>query len=517
MTTGIHHISVMSSNAQNIYDFYAKILGLRFVKKTVNFDAPDVYHLYFGDEKGNPGTALTFFIFPTSGTGLRGVGQITKISFEVPMESLGFWIERFNQQGVKHKQIEKFMGESVLKFYDPDGLQLELVMTSTKKKTWTNIIDKEFAIKSFHSVELSVDDYKKTEELIVNVLGYKLVKSENNHHIYENESAEFAKYLDLFSMPNWPEGRPGAGTVHHVAFRAKDDETELKIREKVTELGLQPTQVIDRNYFHSVYFREPNEILFEIATDKPGFLIDEDIDKLGSSLKLPPQYEHARERIKGFLPPLHTNEEIEESAEEVSEEFNYKFIEADSDDTLILFHGTGGDELQMIDFASELGFEGKILSIRGGVQEDGLNRYFRRFGMGQYDLDNYEEETIKLAEFLYKIADKHKFELEKAIFLGYSNGANILQNLIIRYAFVKKAFLLHPSIIYRPDFETTSDAEILITTGESDEYLTKEDLKYLEELFTKSGAKVESFIQKGGHEITVEEINFIKNNLMFKF
>jgi len=304
---GLHHITAIAGNAKRNYEFYTKVLGLRVVKKTVNFDDPHTYHFYYGDENGTPGTILTFFPWEGVSTGRRGIGSTTEFAYSVPAGSLDFWLKRFDEMNITHnKPAEKF-GETYLTFLDPDGLKIELTVAShnDSRTPWTtNEINEEVATKGFHNVTLTLRNATQTVEILEDVFGYKLQDQQVNRYRYKTDVIENAAIVDIVELPNEQRAINAGGTIHHIAFRVKDDASELYIREKLIDRGLQPTPVIDRNYFHSVYFREPGGVLFEIATDNPGFAIDEPVASLGQSLKLPAQYEPRRAEIELVLPKL---------------------------------------------------------------------------------------------------------------------------------------------------------------------------------------------------------------------
>jgi glyoxalase family protein len=311
--TGIHHITAMAGNPQTNYDFYTHILGLRFIKKTVNFDAPDVYHFYYGDETGTPGTILTFFPFPDARRGKRGTGEISKISFRIPANSLDYWVDRLSALAVSFNSPSVHFGYPYLSFLDPDGMMVELVADPIADSIpgWNNgDIQADHSIRNFFGVEFLLNDSTETETLLSNVLGFKFIESINNIKRYSTGDGSSLSFIDL--KPNLQIGPPqnGAGTVHHIAWRTANDETQNNWRNKIIEHGLFPTEQRDRNYFRSIYFREPGGILFEIATDEPGFLIDEDFQSLGTELKLPEWYESKRDIIESQLYPLVTKETI---------------------------------------------------------------------------------------------------------------------------------------------------------------------------------------------------------------
>ena len=297
-SAGIHHITAIAGDPQRNLDFYTEILGLRLVKRTVNFDDPGSYHFYFGDNIGTPGTIMTFFPWPGARRGARGSGQVTTVSFAVPRDSMAFWKERLRATHVIAEEIEGRFGSKALRFLDPDGLQLELVASANEERSSAR------AVRGFAAPTLEVRNPEKTEKLLTEILGFEFVAEENNRRRFGGSGLNASAEIDL--VPSEAGfGQIAAGTVHHIAFRAAADDEQLKVREQLAARGLNVTPVIDRQYFHSIYFREPNGILFEIATDGPGFLIDEPADALGETLKLPPIYESKRNEIERVLPTIH--------------------------------------------------------------------------------------------------------------------------------------------------------------------------------------------------------------------
>lgn len=305
---GLHHITAIASDAKRNYDFYTRVLGLRLVKKTVNFDDPETYHFYFGDEAGTPGTILTFFPWGNRvRPGRRGTQQVTEIGYAVPQGSLDFWKERLEANNVIFNNVSEKFGEQYLTFLDPDGLKLELTVPAgvdTRKPWETDEVKAEHATRGFHHVTITTTKMDATARILTDVLGYRLLQREVNRHRFITDAVEQAALVDLVEAPGEAIGVVAGGSVHHVAFRVKDEASLMHFRKKVMELGLHITEKIDRNYFYSLYFREPGGVLFEIATDNPGFATDESLATLGSELKLPPQYEGHRDRIEQVLPQL---------------------------------------------------------------------------------------------------------------------------------------------------------------------------------------------------------------------
>lgn len=305
--TGIHHITAIAGNAKRNFDFYTKVLGLRLVKKTVNFDDPGTYHFYFGDETGTPGTILTFFPWEGIQQGKTGTGMATDIGYSVPGKSLDFWKERFKKYNVKVTDTGKRFGEDYISFEDPDGLSLTLIVPASadNRKPWeTGEVKADAATRGFHSITLKLRKVEATASVLTDIFGYTLQGKEGNRYRYVTDAVPNASVVDLIEAPDEAPAINAGGTIHHVAFRVKDEATQMAFREKVVKHGLSITPKIDRNYFFSLYFREPGGVLFEIATDNPGFAVDEPVSELGKNLKLPQQYESHRAKIEQVLPVL---------------------------------------------------------------------------------------------------------------------------------------------------------------------------------------------------------------------
>ena len=305
---GLHHVTAIASDPQRNLDFYIGLLGLRLVKRTVNFDDSGTYHFYFGDARGTPGTILTFFPWPGVRRGHRGLGQIEATAFAISPDSAGYWWDLFKEQHVTAEKTAPRFGEEVIRFTDPDGLLLELIASDSfgKTESWIDSsVPSEHSLRGFHSVSAALEGYERTANLLTESFGYHLVEESGNRFRFAAPSESgLGRVVDLLCMPDSRPGTIAAGSVHHIAFRAKDDAEQLQWRERLVELGYNVTPVIDRTYFHSIYFREPGGILFEIATEPPGFTLDERLDELGMHLRLPPGMESARSQIERVLPPI---------------------------------------------------------------------------------------------------------------------------------------------------------------------------------------------------------------------
>jgi len=313
---GIHHITAIAGDPQQNVDFYTGVLGLRLVKVTVNFDDPEAYHLYYGDGHGRPGTILTFFAWPGARQGRQGNGQVTAASLAVPRGSLTFWRERLDQNTIAAELLPERFGQRVLSFREVDGMRLELVETPAPDAShyWEGSgVPPESAIHGFHGATLSETGYERTAALLTDTMGFRLLGHEQNRFRYEpvhSHPGGAGRVVDVVCAPAAQEGRVAVGTIHHIAFRTPDDRQQEEWLAQLGQLGYNVSPVMDRVYFHSIYYREPGGILFEIATDSPGFAVDESVDKLGESLKLPPWLEALRPQIEIALPPLERKERV---------------------------------------------------------------------------------------------------------------------------------------------------------------------------------------------------------------
>lgn len=304
---GLHHVTAIAGDPQRNLDFYAGVLGLRLVKLTVNYDDPTTYHLYYGDGQGHPGTIMTFFPWPGAADGRIGIGQVTVTSFAVPEKSLGYWKDRLKQHETPAQETKSDFDEDMLSFGDPDGLQLELIATpdANPDRAWNHgPVPADFAIRGFHHVTLSETGDEPTASLLTDVLGFKRLQAQGARFRYAAGAGQPGTMVDLIREPESQPGRIAVGSVHHIAWRAPTDQQQVQWRERLRDLKQDVTPVIDRTYFHSIYFREPGGVLFEIATDPPGFAIDEPADAIGTTLVLPRWLENERSELQRILPPL---------------------------------------------------------------------------------------------------------------------------------------------------------------------------------------------------------------------
>ncbi|HET7622880.1 MAG TPA: VOC family protein [Gemmatimonadaceae bacterium] len=531
---GIHHVSAIASDPQRNLDFYAGLLGLRLVKRTVNFDDPQTYHLYYGDEVGTPGSIMTFFPWPGARRGRQGTGQVAVVSFAIAPGAIGFWVERLLRHGVHYSGPTKRAtagagSEQVITFKDHDGLMLELVASEAAepRPAWDGApgIARENAIHGFHHVALWVENGDASERALVDTLGFREVHEENGTRRYAACDGGPGTLVDVRAVGGFPRGTSGAGTVHHVAFNVSDEAVELELRQRIVSAGMAPTPVIDRMYFRSVYFREPGGVLYELATSQPGFAIDEPVERLGEHLMLPPQYEPQRAEIEAILPRIHlgvstagTSVFAESTGpEDVSGDaldFVHRYIPPSSSGaqagsiTLLLLHGTGGDENDMIPLGRSLLPGAAILSPRGKVNEQGAARFFRRLAAGVFDQEDLALRTEELADFVKAAERNYALDPHGMVAVGFSNGANIAASILLRRPGVlRAAVLLSPMVPFEPEsLPDLSGTSVFIGAGRNDPMVRAEEVERLAEILRGAGAEVTVHWESGGHAVTEREI-----------
>ncbi len=305
--SGLHHITAISGPAQQNLDFYAGVLGMRLVKKSVNQDDPGTYHFFYADGEGRPGTDLTFFPWAHLSPARKGVGLSTEVALAVPMDSLAFWQERLEHYGITPLAAELRFGEKALPFRDPHGLEVALVETAARDSyTWEkSSVEAKFQVMGLHAARMWQRSLAPTADFMTKVLGFEYAGHENGWNRYSLAGGGSGKFVEIKEMPNMPAGQWGTGSIHHLAWRVDDTAHEMQVRSQILGAGIPATKQIDRFWFKSVYFNEPGGAVFELATDGPGFAVDEDPAKLGESLVLPPWLEPQREQIEAGLPKLH--------------------------------------------------------------------------------------------------------------------------------------------------------------------------------------------------------------------
>lgn len=539
---GIHHVTAVCWEPQRNLDFYAGLLGFRFVKRTVNFDDPQTYHFYYGDGDGRPGSILTFFPWPGARAGRAGIGQVAVTSFAAAPGALGFWVERLVHHGIKFEGPSRRAAttpgpEQVIRFQDHDGLMLEIVATpgAEDRTGWGEApgIPLEHALRGFHSVTLWEEQGGPTASLLVDTLGFQMIGEIDGAQRFRTGDGGPGTVVDVRSVGGFLRGIGGIGTVHHVAFRVANDADQLAVRARVAALGHSPTPVIDRQYFHSVYFREPGGALFELATDPPGFAIDEPKERLGERLMLPPQFEPFRARIEATLPPIHlplTADQVEQvtvggGPEDVRQEtlgFIHRYLppeagaELAGSTTLLLLHGTGGNENDLVPLGRALLPGAGLLSPRGKVLERGMPRFFRRLAEGVFDQEDLARRTTELAQFVETAIATYGLCRDGIIAVGFSNGANIAASLLLRQpGLLRGAILLSPMVPFDPDRSVDlGGTAVFIGAGRNDPIAPPAQAELLADMLGRAGAAVKVHWEPGGHSVNEEEILAAREWLM---
>ena len=466
---GIHHVTAISGPAHENFKFYTETLGLRLVKRTVNFDDPGVYHLYYGDRTGSPGTLMTFF--PYGGTrGDKGTGQVVASSY--PVRNLEKWKKLLDIPF----RVETRFGSEYIAFEDPHGMALELYQNDSAPEELGPIGE----------ATLKLRNPEKTAQLL-QLLGFEEQGREDSRIRFALPGSQGT--LDILQSSE-PPTRGGAGTVHHIALRVADDEAQQYWRDKLIRSGYQVSPVMDRNYFHSIYFRGPGGVLFELATDPPGMLIDESVEELGAKLLLPPQYEPHRERIEAVLEPL---------------EEPYKYTETSGVGELVVaLHGTGGDEYDLLDLAAEVAPGHPVLSLRGNVNERGARRFFKRLREGVFDQEDLRFRAAELGRFLRR-------ESRQRVALGYSNGANMAAAVMLQEPdSFDKAILFRPMLGWEPGPADLSGKRVLLLIGQDDRIVSPEAGDRLAEGFRDRGADVQVHRIASGHNLTAQDITLAR-------
>jgi predicted esterase/catechol 2,3-dioxygenase-like lactoylglutathione lyase family enzyme len=502
--SAIHHITAVSSSAAENLAFYEHTLGLRLVKQTVNFDDPYTYHLYYGDAEGAPGTIMTFFPWDNLPRGQAGSGMITAVAFAVSRDSVSFWKRRLQAAGSQVQSGERF-GEPFIRLADPHGLTIELVGTLPLSNTgyWKQSrVPQEHAIHGFHSATATLDALDNDTARLLKTMGLTEQGREGSRYRFKTTDAQSPGHLyDIVVDPQAPAGRPGTGTVHHIAFRTENDESQFAWQSRIRNTGIPVTDVRDRKYFRSIYFRSPGGILFEIATDPPGFAVDEPPAELGTTLKLPRQYETIRPSIEKGLPPLRPHT------------FKHVFVNAphQSDNrTFVTLHGTGGSEHDLIAFARQAG-RLAVLSPRGQVLENGRARFFKRVGPNIFDQQDVNRRAHELADFLRTQAAQNGRDPRRLVALGYSNGANMAAAIMmLRPEIFAAAVLLRPlmPLIDTPAPELKTK-QVLILKGARDMVIPGELTDRLAQTLTQAGAAVTTRTIDAGHELTDQDLDVI--------
>jgi predicted esterase/catechol 2,3-dioxygenase-like lactoylglutathione lyase family enzyme len=551
---GIHHITAISSDPQRTLDFYTGLLGLRFVKRTVNFDDPRTYHFYFGDGVGTPGSILTFFPWPGARRGRVGSGQTAVTSFAAAPGALAFWVERLRSRGVAVEDAprsgpgqapddRRLVDPARIAFRDFDGLALEIVESdaAAARAGWDGHpeVPAHASLRGFHDATLWVAAGEPTGRVLTDVLGFRPLGGEAGERRFASGDQGPGTLVSVDEPSAAGRGTSGAGTVHHIAFRVADEAAQLELRSRVAAAGLAPTPVIDRTYFRSVYFREPGGVLFELATDGPGFAVDEPVEALGEALQLPPQYAPHRDAIAAVLPPVRLPGAEPSASGDAAAASPAGEARGDADPpprpswphvfepgaagagdrvdgagdasgaTLLLLHGTGGDERDLLPLGRLLAPGAALLSPRGPVNENGMPRFFRRVAEGVFDVDDLFARAGDLAAFLDEAAAHYGLDRGRIFAAGFSNGANAAVGVLLRHpGALSGAVLLSPMLPYDPgEPPSLEGVPVFIGAGRRDPIAPAAQVERLEATLRAAGADVRVDWEDGGHAISRAEVD----------
>jgi phospholipase/carboxylesterase len=493
---GIHHTTGITGDAQANIDFYADLLGLRLVKRTVSHNDKTALHLFYGDGNGTPGTLLSFFAWPDTARGRRGVGQATEIGLAVPQQNIGDWVQRLLSKGVTFSGPTPLGETSMLAFEDPDGLPIVIVgvLNAPAGEPWAaSTVSTAMQIRGIHHVTFWTERIDETGRVLEQHLGLRRVDDLSGMRRYHTDAAIGHTVLVRDASGFWPSAG-GVGTLHHVAFRARDLEHEQSILAGVQRDGLDVSEVREHGYFQSIYFREPGGNLLEVATDTPGFTLDEAAEELGRSLTLPPEWEAERQDIEVTLPHIALPGEPRRATRDLG--WVHRYIPGGDALTLLLLHGSGGNETSLLSFGRRVAPEANLLAVRGRSLDEGSPRFFRRFGPLTYDQDDLMHEADALALFVHDAAGFYGFDRDRLVALGYSNGANIaLASLAFNPDVYGGAVLLRPVMVLEHlPVADVKGLPVLVVHGRQDS-------------FVSHAGPVAPYLRRSGAEVREETLN----------
>jgi phospholipase/carboxylesterase len=502
MTSGIHHVTLITADVQANVDFYVGFLGLRLVKQTGGYEDARQLHLFFGDYAASPGALLTFLVWQGGSAGQAGAGQVSEIALAIPQGSIGYWLERALTHQAKVEGTGQEFGETVLRMRDPDGFLIKLVSADIAALEMPDRdIPIEHRIKRIRGVTLLSDVQEESADYLSRYFGFAKAGSEGPIQRMVSDVGDVIDIRDAAGF--WP-GAPGAGTADHVAVRAVDaaqvEAVEAELRKRNSSL----TTLHDRNYFASLYVREPGNVLIEMASDGPGFTLDETIETLGQTLFLPPDTADP-ETMKVMLPQFGLPGEERIAYRDLIYKHRFFTPEKPNGSTLVLLHGTGGDETDLMPLAHKAAPKATLLGLRGRSTEDGTRRWFRALGPAIFDQQDVRFESGALEAFFEQASGSYRLDPERLVALGYSNGANLLgAAMLLHPGMVRRAILLRPVMVLDavPEVDL-SGTKILILLGEKDAFRSAGESQA--EALIQSGAEVSMRVLGGGHELGSED------------
>jgi len=492
MTTGIHHVTLITQRVQDNVDFYMGFLGLRLVKQTGGLEDSEQLHLFYGDALGSPGSVISFLVWEDGGKGRIGHGQVGEIAFAVPVESVGEWYQRALAARVPMEKLRKEFGETVLRLKDPDGVTIKLVGADLPAAA---PLADPHAIRRLRAVTLFSDKVAETAEFLGR-FGYRPSREERNILRLRSQS----DVIDIRDLTGYVSGMQGPGTVDHVAFRAPDDAALAAMQEALRAVA--PTNAHDRVYFRSLYVRGPDDILYEYATDVPGFTVDEPAEHLGETLFVPDADPARAEALRIMLPQFVRPGEPRFVHRDLP--FVHRFYQPEDPDgsVVLLLHGTGGNESDLMPLVHRAQPRATLLGLRGRAEEDGVRRWFKGFAITGFDQDDIRGEAAALNAFLERVVPGYGLDPDRLTVLGYSNGANLAGAVMALYPqAIRRAALIRamPVLDHLPEVDLSA-SEILVLNGTRDLFSPKGPV--LVDWLRQSGAKLAEQPIAASHELT---------------
>lgn len=510
MTSGIHHITAITRKIQANVDFYVGFLGLRLVKRTAGFEDADQLHLFYGDATGSPGTLITFLAWEDGSPGRVGTGQPAEIALSIHPEAIGFWLTRALTCNIQMTGPSQEFGEPVLRLKDPDGIIVKLVGEAglTGTKPWaTKDIPAAEAIQRIRGATIFSDQPQATADFVTRHFGFRAVAESAGIRRLAGDSADV---LDIRDAGGFWTSAPGTGTIDHVALRAPDRATVERVNASLQADQAGETNMHDRTYFYSLYVREPGGSLLEFATDEPGMLVDETPEALGKTLFVPKHFHADPTDVHARLPQFALPGE--ERMTERDLPFVHRVHRPENADgtALVLLHGTGGNETSLLPLGARVAPNATLVSLRGRSNDEGYPRFFRRITMTTFDQNEIASEAAALAAFIGEANAAYGLDPEKTVFLGYSNGANMLgATMLLHPGVIRNAVLLRAmNVLEKVPYADLSGARVLMVTGHSDPYGVH--AADIERHLLAAGASVENRILPAGHDIGMPDVELAK-------
>lgn len=510
MTSGIHHITLIARKVQANVDFYVGFLGLRLVKRTGGYEDANQLHLFYGDAEGSPGSLVTFLIWQDGGRGRVGHSQPSEIAFAIRPESIGFWLTRALQFNIATSGPAQEFGEPVLRLKDPDGIIVKLVGTEAAPATapWsTRDIPEEDAIRRLRGATILTEKPEESARFLKTHFGYGETAASDTIRRLASASGDV---IDVRDATGFWTSAPGTGTIDHIAFRAPDRAAVDTAREELRRDEAGATSAHDRKYFYSLYVREPGGSLYEMASDGPGFTVDEPRETLGTELFIPAHFSAAREEMLLAMPQFALPGEPRLTERELP--FVHRFYHPDilDDRTFMLLHGSGANETQLLHLAHQVDRQATLVGIRGRANEEGMPRWFRRYSPTTFDQKDARAEADAFAAFVEGAGDGYRIDLDKTVFIGYSNGANLLVAMMLLHPGLIRNVVLMRSMLVLDDVPPPdlSGTRVLLLTGKHDSY--GEFSPRLQSELSRTGADLTAVDLDMGHEVGAPDIAAIQ-------